>query len=211
MLVGVRNLSAATLALGAILLWTAWALMPDAATNDAAHILTAVAAARDAVHASAILQLAGAALLAAGLAAETARERGTRAGATLVLLGAVGMAADAVYHQLAYAMTAPAIARDAVLPVMIQMQTEELRPLVPLLLMFVVGAVVLGAQRRRRAIGSPWTARALMAPALLVPLGILAVRALGAPRRLVALTTLGSICGGLVGVAVDRARNSAAT
>ena len=66
------------------------------------------------------------------------------------MLGAVGMAADAVYHQLGYAMTAPGSARDAALLVMTKMQSEELRPLVPLLLTFVVGAVVLGAQRRRR-------------------------------------------------------------
>src|SRR4029077_14075764 len=115
------DLSALALALGAALLWTAWALMPDAATNDAAHILTAVAGARPAVHLSALLQLAGAALVVPGLAAETAPDRRTRAGATLTLLGAVGMAADAVYHQLAYAMTAPGIAQDAILPVMTQM------------------------------------------------------------------------------------------
>ena len=199
--------AAVTLALGAILLWAAWALMPDAATNDAAHILAAVSSARAAVRTSAIVQLAGAALLITGLAAEAAPERRTRAGAVALLLGGVGMAADAVYHQLAYEMTSPGVAREAVLPVMTRMQTVQLRPLLPLLLLFPVGAVVLGAQRARGRVGAAWVAWLLMAPALTIPLGVFGVRALGIPRRLVALVNLGIICGGLVGVAVDRARS----
>jgi hypothetical protein len=198
--------SAISLALGAVLSWCAWALMPDAATNDAAHILTAVAGARDAVRASAIMQLAGSALLVAGLVAE-ARE-GRRAGAIATLLGGVGMAADAVYHQLAFEMTAPGVAREAVLPVMTKMQTEDLRPLVPLLLLFPVGAVVLGLQRR--GAGAPWSSRALMAPLLTVPLGVVGHLALGLPIRVVALATLGAVCAGLVGVAGDRARHRSA-
>ena len=108
------------------------------------------------------------------------------------------MAADAVYHQLAYEMTGPGVAREAVLPVMTRMQTVQLRPLMPLLLLFLVGAVVLGAQRARGLVGAAWIARLLMAPALTIPLGVLGVRALGIPRRLVALVNLGIICGGLV-------------
>ena len=60
------KLAGLALAAGSILLWLAWVLMPDAATNDAAHILAAVASQRDAVHRSTILQLAGAALLVPG-------------------------------------------------------------------------------------------------------------------------------------------------
>jgi hypothetical protein len=202
--------SALALALGAVLLWVAWALMPDAATNDAAHILTAVAAARAAVRASAILQLAGGALLVAGLAAEASGGRRTRAGAVAMLVGSAGMVADAVYHQLAFEMTAPGVARDAVLPVMAAMQTAELRPLIPLLLLFPIGAVVLGVQRRRRGVGGSWTARLLIAPAIIVPLGVVGRVAFDLPRRFVVLTMLGAICAGLVGAAVDRARENAA-
>jgi hypothetical protein len=198
--------SAVTLAIGAAFLWVAWALMPDAGTNDADHILTAVAAERETVRASALLQLLGAALLVPGLVAEGAAERRTRAGAVALLLGAVGMGADAVYHQLAYEMTAPGVAREAVLPVMTKMQTEDLRPLLPLLLSFLAGAVALGWQRARRGLGSAWTARLLVAPALTLPLGVVGVLALALPRRLVALGTLGAICAGLIGVAIDRAR-----
>ncbi|HVZ73384.1 MAG TPA: hypothetical protein VHJ20_13480 [Polyangia bacterium] len=198
--------SAVALAFGAVLLWFAWALMPDAATNDAAHILTVVAAARAPVHASAILQLAGAALVVAGLAAETGEGRRARAGAVALLIGGAGMAADAVYHQLAFEMTAPDVARDAVLPVMVKMQTRDLRSLLPLLLLFPVGAVIFGAQRRRGGVGSRWTSRLLMAPAVVVPLAVVSRAALHLPARPFALAILGVICAGLVGVAVDRAR-----
>jgi hypothetical protein len=204
------DIPALALALGAVALWAAWALMPDAATNDAVHILTAVAAAREAVHASALLQLFGSALLAAGLAAEVADARRTRASAIATLLGVVGMAADAVYHQLAYEMTAPGVSRDGVLPVMIRMQKVELRPVVPLLLLFLIGTIALGVQRLRQSIGSRWTALLLMAPAVIVPLGVVGMVAFDVPRRVVALGTLGLTCAGLVGVAADRGRQGAA-
>jgi hypothetical protein len=180
--------------------------MPDAATNDAAHILEAVTTARAAVHASAILQLAGAALVVAGLAVEAGESRGTQLGAVAMLVGGAGMAADAVYHQLAFEMAAPEVVRAAVLPIMTKMQTEDLRPLIPMLLLFPVGAVMMGAQRRRRGVGSRWTAGLLMLPALVIPLGLVGRLALGLPSRFVALTTLGAICAGLVGAAADRAR-----
>jgi hypothetical protein len=204
------RLAGCALVAGAICIWIAWALMPDAATNDASVILTAVAASRGKVHASALLQLLGAALVVPGLVAEGAPERGTRAGVVVLLWGAMGMAADAVYHQLAFEMTAPGVARSAVLPVMTKMQLEDLRPLVPLILAFVVGAVVLGVQRSRRRVGSPWAARLLMAPVATVPLGILAVLTLGVPRRVVALVTLGVICAGLVAVGLGRPRAASA-
>jgi hypothetical protein len=200
--------SAVSLALGAVLLWAAWALMPDAATNDAGHILTAVGSARVGVRASAILQLAGAALLIAGLAVEAGDGR-TRAGVIAMLIGSAGMAADAVYHQLAFEMTAPGVARDAVLPVMAKMQTDELRPLIPMLLLFPLGAVMLGIQRRRGGVGSPSTARLLIAPAIIVPLGVVCRVAFGLPGRVVALTVLGAICAGLIGVTIDRRRDHA--
>lgn len=199
-----RNLAGWALAAGSICLWLAWALMPDAATNDAAHILAAVGAQRAAVHRSTILQLAGAALLVPGLVAQGAPERGTRTGAIALLWGAMGMAADAVYHQLAYEMTAPGVALDAMLPVMTRMQTDELRPLVPLLLMFLAGAVLLGAQRLRRRLGPAWIAALLMAPVVTIPLGVVTVTALGAPRRAVVLTTLGAICAGLISLGLRR-------
>jgi hypothetical protein len=199
------------LAAGAGCIFVAWGLMPDAATNDAGHILSAVASARPRVHASALLQLLGAALLVPGLVAEARARRSTTAGAIVTLWGVLGMAADAVFHQLAYEMTAPGIARDAVLPIMTAMQTVELAPHLPLLFAFVIGPVLLGWQVRRDAgpAVSAGAAALLMAPAATIPVGILAVRLLGLPKRAIALIVLGEICLGLsaLGLAVGQ-RNS---
>jgi hypothetical protein len=196
------NLAGVTLAAGAGCLFVAWTLMPDAATNDAGHILSAVTSARTRVHASALLQLLGSALLVPGLVAE-ARERPTTAlGVIGTLWGALGMAADAVFHQLAYEMTAPGLAREALLPVMERMQTVALAPHLPLLLAFVIGPVLLGWQLRRggSSTSSSILAALLMAPAATIPVGILAVRLVGLPKRALALTVLGEICLGLAGL-----------
>jgi hypothetical protein len=193
-----------SLAVGAAAIWMAWWLMPDAAIADAGHILESVARLRASVRLSAVLQLAGSALLVVGLTDETARRpRGWRVGAWLLSMGAVGMGADAVYHQVAYEMTAEGVDRLAVTPVMIGMQTRELHTLAPLLLAFLLGAPVLGfgwiADGRSRTAG--WL---LASPLFTIPAGIVASRATGLPRRFVALVVLGEICAGLATAAVWR-------
>lgn len=204
----------AALAAGAGCLFVAWWLMPDAATNDAGHILSAVAGARERVHASARLQLLGSALLVPGLVVEARERRSTALGVLVTLWGLLGMAADAVFHQLAYQMTAPGAAREAVLPVMEKMQTVELAPHLPLLLAFVVGPVLLGWQLRRTAESAvpavPAVAAALLlAPAATIPVGILAARLLGLPKRAIALLVFGEICLGLAALGLGHGRPQA--
>jgi hypothetical protein len=197
------NLAGVALAAGAGCIFVAWTLMPDAATNDAGHILSAVTSARARVHASALLQLLGSALLVPGLVAQARERPTTTLGVIGTLWGALGMAADAVFHQLAYEMTAPGLAREALLPVMEKMQTAELAPHLPLLLAFVIGPVLLGWQLRRAegpGVSSPILAALLMAPAATIPVGLLAVRLVGLPKRAIALTILGEICLGLAGL-----------
>ena len=186
------------LAAGAACLFAAWALMPDAATNDAAHILEAVAAARPRVRASALIQLLGAALLLPGL---LGLARGGTPGLVPMVWGALGMGADAVFHQLAYEMTAPGVQRAAVLPVMARMQTAELAPHLPLLLAFVLGGPWL-AWRLRRAGRRGWAVALLMAPLPTIPIAVAAVRLAGMPKRAAALLILGEICAGLIGLAL---------
>jgi hypothetical protein len=197
------NLGGAVLGAGAGCIFVAWCLMPDAATNDAAHILSAVGGARARVHASALLQLLGSALLVPGLLAEARGRRGAMAGTLVMLWGALGMAADAVFHQLAFQMTAVGVERTAVLPVMQKMQTVELAPHLPLLLAFLFGAPLLGWQVRSDA-RRVWPARFLFAPVVTIPVGILAVRLCGLPRRAVALLALAEICAGLIGLSTRR-------
>ena len=142
------------LAMGGIAVFTAWLLMPDAATNDAAAILVVVAGARVRVHASALIQLFGAALLVPGvLGLARDQRRNGRAGPALLMWGAVGMAADAVFHQLAVQLTAPGVAAATALPVMERMQTVELAPHVPLLLAFLAALPVLGLRLRAARAG----------------------------------------------------------
>jgi hypothetical protein len=203
------RLSRWALVTGAAGVWLAWWLMPDAATNDAAQILAAVAPHRASVQLSALVQLAGAALLVPGLVAEAAPGRRARAGALAMLWGTLGMAADAVYHQLAYEMTAPSVAAASMLPVMTKMQTDQLRPLVPLLLAFVAGAPLLGWQLSRRGGAGVWAPRLLIAPLFTIPIGLLAVQLAAAPRRVVVLIVLAEICAGLAVLGITRSDDRA--
>lgn len=96
------------LIIAAVLLWVAWALMPEGATNEPAVNARAIAGSRESVRLSAVVQLAASAAFAPALLLLAGRGSAlTFAGGTLVLVGAMGMAADAVYHQAAYPMTAP--------------------------------------------------------------------------------------------------------
>jgi hypothetical protein len=190
-----------SLIVSAFLFWLSWYLMPLPGTTDAAFILAQVARQRGSVIASAIIQTFSAvaavpaALMAARLATPT--QRGStllHLGAALFLLGAIGNGADAVYHQMAFEMTAPGVDVTAVAPVMTRMQTEDIRLLAPLMLAFFAGAVCL-------AVG---LARAQLAPArlwqlyLLVPLvGITARAAASLGPRPVSLIVLGLISGAL--------------
>ncbi|HVY41016.1 MAG TPA: hypothetical protein VHM31_23915 [Polyangia bacterium] len=192
-----RDESGAWLALGAAGVFLAWLLMPDAATNDAAHILAAVGASPARVHASAWIQLAASALLVPGVLGLGRGGPTGRLGVTMLMWGVLGMAADAVFHQLAVQLSAPGVDAPTALAVMRKMQTVELVPHVPLLLSFLLAGPVLGWTLLRRAPGT-WAPRLLLAPVATVPLAVLGVRLLGLPRRAAALTVLGEVCAGLV-------------
>jgi len=143
-----------SLIVAATLFWMAWFLMPEPGTTDASFILQAIAEQRGRVLLSAILQtVCAVATVPAVLSVTASRSRLVRAGAVLLLVGSLGNAADAVYHQMAYEMTAPDVVRAAMFPVMTRMQTEQIALLVPLLLSFLPGAACLciGLAREGRA------------------------------------------------------------
>jgi hypothetical protein len=103
------------------LFWLSWLLMPAVGITDTREIFERVAANAASVRASVILQLASAACYAPALVGiarlpEAAQRRSLVAGAVLLLLGAMGSAADAVLHLLAVEMVAPGIDRDAMIP-----------------------------------------------------------------------------------------------
>jgi hypothetical protein len=168
----------------AILFWLCWYLMPEPGTVDAAFILDAIAAQRGAVLLSAVFQtLCAVGVLPAALAVAGSSSRLVRVGAFLLLVGALGNAADAVYHQMAYEMTAPDVDRAAMLPVMTRMQTVQIRLLVPLLLSFFPGVACLciGLAREGRA---PRRVGTVLALALLLAIaGVVAALTLGVRPR----------------------------
>src|SRR5262245_51190446 len=91
----------------ALLFWLAWALMPGVGITDAHQILRLVGEHAARVRVSVVAQLLSAACYAPALVAVAGvarlrRGRAVAAGAALLLGGAMGSAADAVFHLLAY-------------------------------------------------------------------------------------------------------------
>src|SRR5690349_6199653 len=94
------------------LFWLAWALMPGVGVTDPAQIFALVSAHRPFVAVSVLVQLISAMCYAPAVVAfashpDWRRLATVRWGAALLAIGAMGSAADAVLHLLAYAMTAP--------------------------------------------------------------------------------------------------------
>lgn len=175
------------LAVAAILFWVSWALMPGVGITDAAQILALVGAHRGAVLWSAALQLLSAALYVPALlaiaASAPAQAVGVRWGAGILLLGAMGSAADAVFHVLAYAMTEPGMDPAPLLPVMRYMQGPALLMIAPLIVAFFVGSIWLSVALARRGAlerWHPWLYA--LAPLTVAVGGMLASRGVVAPR-----------------------------
>ena len=102
----------------AALFWLSWALMPGVGITDAARILELVGQHAARVRASVAAQLLSAALYAPALVGIVATRRlrrvlAVRIGAILLAIGAMGSAADAVFHLLAAEMVAPGVDRAA--------------------------------------------------------------------------------------------------
>lgn len=191
----VARAAGACLVAAGIAFWLAWFLMPLPGTTDPGFILEAVGAAPSGVWASVWIQLACSALLVPGalgvaLAEPLRRSPRAFAAASLVGVGATGLAADAIYHLLAYELTLPGVGRDAALPVMSRLQSADLAFIVPQLLALVAGVVWLARVAARAGVASR------LAPALAwIALGVaigggVAARATGGGGRAVALAAL---------------------
>jgi hypothetical protein len=143
------RLAGAALVAAAALFWLSWLLMPGVGITDAGRILDLVGQHAARVRVSVAAQLLSAACYAPALVGIVAtrrlrRQRAIRAGAILLSIGAMGSAADAVFHLLAAEMVAPGVDRTAVLPVMARMQGAGLLFIAPLILAFFAGSGVLG-------------------------------------------------------------------
>jgi hypothetical protein len=167
--------------------WISWFLMPDPGTTDAAHILAIVKEARTAVLWSMLIQITSAVsyLAALFLLVQTSSpQRTAMAGIVLFGVGAMGLCADAFFHLLAYEMTSDTVAiGDNVIRVMHLMQTEGVVILIPILLPFFAGGLVL-------AIGLGNQAATSRSPAYVLAAAFLVGILLGYQGRLVTLTSL---------------------
>jgi hypothetical protein len=132
------------------------------------------------------------------------------AGACLVLVGAMGMAMDAVYHLAAYYMTADGVAPESVLEPMRLMQSDGLKFLVPLLLPFLFGGWVFAAALRRDVASSKWPGRVFASAFIFAAAGSGVVVATGTGRHAVVLTFLGLIALGYARLGLDLVRKSSA-
>ena len=175
----------------ALLFWLSWFLMPEPGTVDAAFILRAIAGQRGLVLLSAMVQtLCAVAIVPAAMSVSGMPSRLVQIGVLLSLVGALGNAADAVYHQMAYEMTAPDVDRAAMLPVMTRMQTEQIWLLVPLLLSFFPGAACLCIGLAREGHAPAWVGRLFASALGLGLVGLAAARTVGISPRPITLAAL---------------------
>lgn len=198
------------LAGAAVLFWLAWALMPGVGVTDPAQIFALVGSQRSLVAASVAIQLGSAVLYipaTMGIAADPRlnREPFLRWGAMLLTVGAMGSAADAVLHLLAYAMTAPATDLQSMMPVMAFMQGPGLIVLAPLLLGFFIGGAAISIGLSRLGIVSRWNVWLHGIAILVAVLGGLAASTGFVPSRIVGLAFLAMVGGAQAwsGISID--------
>jgi hypothetical protein len=190
----------------AVTFWLAWFLMPDAGTADAAHILDAVRSHRESVRWSIIVQIISSAAFVPAVVFATFHTVRARIGAILVLIGAMGMAMDAIYHLAAYYMTADGVTTEAVLEPMRLMQSDGLKFLVPLLPPFLFGGWVFASGLRLEGRASRWPGWIFASAFIFALVGGLLVATVSADRRMVVLGFLGLIAIGYGSVGLDRIR-----
>jgi hypothetical protein len=195
----------AWLLVASLAFWLSWLLMPGVGITDTAQIFALVAAHRESVYLSAALQLVSAAAYAPGLAGVLASEwaRGSaavRLGCVLLLVGAMGSAADAIFHLVAYEMTAPGVPAEAMAPVMMRLQGPDLALLLPFVVAFFAGHAALVSALRRKSTPARFGFACLLAAPGIVAAGAAAARGgLLAPRS-VGLAALGALAASLAAV-----------
>jgi hypothetical protein len=205
-----RRIAGTCLVVASVTFWLSWVLMPGVGITDTAAIFALVGANRSSVFASVVLQLVSAAAFAPGLVAiatsGAAREsRAMRAGCVLLAIGAMGSAADAVFHLVAYEMTDPAVMFEAMAPVMRRLQGPDLGLLLPFVVAFFSGSAVLAvAQRKGGTLGRVGFLALIAAPALLL-VGVPMVRLGILVGRVVGLALLGAIAGSLATMGLSNA------
>ncbi len=181
--------------------WASWLFMPGVGVTDTATIFALVGSHRASVFASVALQLGSAASYAPGvvglLATGDRPSPMVRTGGSLLLMGAMGSAADAVFHLVAYEMTAPGVQAAAVSPVMLQLHGPDLALLLPFVVAFFLGHVLVVTELRRRGRLARTGFRLLLVAPVILLAGVPLARLGVVPARLVGLALLGTLAASL--------------
>lgn len=157
--------------------WISWFLMPDPGTTDAAHILAIVKEKRTSVFASVIVQIVSSAAYIVALCLMAQRylpqRKVTFAGIVLLGIGVLGLCSDAFFHLLAFYMTDSTVNMQAdVIAVMTFMQTGGVAFLVPLLLPFFIGSLLLALGLHRQRVTTKLPQLMIIAAFTLGPLSV---------------------------------------
>jgi hypothetical protein len=192
----------AFLVVASVTFWVSWVLMPGVGVTDTAMLFALVGANRSGVFASVLLQLISAAAYAPALvaiaASDEAREsRPIRAGCALLAVGAMGSAADAIFHLVAYEMTNPTVTPAAMAPVMRRLQGPDLALLLPFVAAFFSGSAVLVVACRKGGMLARVGFLALIAAPAVLLAGASMARFGWLAGRVVGLAFLGAIAGSL--------------
>jgi hypothetical protein len=183
------------LALGSLLFFAAWVLMPGVGVTDTATIFALIGRHRSQVMVSVGVQLLSAAAYAPGVVGLLRASRAEPApslswGAVLLAIGAMGSAADAIFHLVAYEMTAPGVDTSAMVPVMQALQGPDLMLLAPMIVAFFAGhGVVAWSSRKLHELGKVSWLLTLSVPLVLVA-GAAAQRGQLLSARALGLTVL---------------------
>jgi hypothetical protein len=183
------------LILAAILFWVSWLLMPGVGITDANKILNLVSQHRLSVAISSGLQLASSAFFAPAMLGiyQFGVAKNTRISfysSVLMLIGSMGVAADAIFHLLAYEMTHPGTDITQMLPLMRRMQETDLLFIMPMIIAFFVGSIMMAIDAARLQVVSLWNPALYLLAIIVAIVGSqLATRQL-IPPRLVGLTVL---------------------
>jgi hypothetical protein len=201
----------AWLAIAAGGFWLSWLLMPGVGVTDTSTIFALVGQHRRQVYASVILQLLSAAAYAPsvlGLVAssQTSHPKTMRFGCALLLVGAMGSAADAIFHLVAVEMTAPGIDRAAMATVMRRLQGPDLRLLLPFVAALFIGHVVVVAARSKADWGARCAFWLLACSPALAGFSATLARFEWVSNRVVGLTVLGIFSSSLALVGLSMAR-----
>jgi len=193
--------------------WLSWFLMPDPGTTDTAHILSIVKQSRNSVFVSVIVQIISSVLYAAALfllVKISFAQKRTLTGAIVLGIGVMGLCADAFFHLLAWFMTHESVTiQEDVVRVMEFMQTDALFFLVPLLLPFFIGSLVLGIGLQQQAITSSLPKWMFLLTFLVGPvIGILSKTVFHYKGPAVMLITLGIFALGHVSIGLELIRGA---